>query len=723
MFKNKFCSPKLWLLLIGSITVSTAWTQDFGENRSRFRIHARQIADPIVLDGILDEQTWSSAEVAKDFFRVLPIDSGQALSQTEVRMAYDATDLYLALICYDTLAGPRPAESLRRDFSFGRNDNFLLFMDTYNDQTNGFSFGISAAGAQWDGLQADGGFVSLDWDCKWRSAIHNYPDRWVAEFAIPFRSIRYQNGSQEWGINFSRLDLKTAEKSSWAPVPRQFQTANLAFTGSLVFDEAPPDLGARFSLIPYVSGRSTKIREQETNNTFDAGLDAKFTLSTSLNLDLTVNPDFSQVEVDEQVTNLDRFELFFPERRQFFLENSDLFASLGTTNIRPFFSRRIGLSSPVQAGLRLSGKIGENTRIGLMNVQTGATDELSANNYSVAVVQQKVFERSNVGLFLVNRTGTNSDLNNSAAKYNRVLGIDYNLASADSRWTGKFFYHQGIQPEQLEQDFAAAASLTYASQRLSVSLTQERVGENYQADVGFVRRKGYYLLEPEISYKFFPQQKKIANHGPLLQLSNFFDDQWRISDRNYTIGYQFQMLDRSSFGVEYTRTYLRLLDDFDPTNTGVVSLPEGSSYDWSEWMLFYQSNARNLFNYDVAGVVGTYFNGDRVGFTSNINYRVQPYGSFGLRASYNRIQLSGLDDPVDLFLIGPKLDLTFTDKIFLTTYLQYNNQIDNVNLNVRFQWRYKPVSDFFLVYSSNFSSDDFHYKDRGLVAKISYYFN
>jgi hypothetical protein len=170
---------------------------------------------------------------------------------------------YIGIICYDTLPGKRPAESLRRDFSFGKNDNFIAFIDTYNDQTNGFAFGISAAGAQWEGIQANGGFVSLNWDTKWRSAVTNHPDRWVAEFEIPFRSIRYRDGATEWGINFSRLDLKSAEKSSWAPVPRQFQSANLAFTGTLHWNQPLPKKGIRYSLIPYVFGQVSKDIENQ----------------------------------------------------------------------------------------------------------------------------------------------------------------------------------------------------------------------------------------------------------------------------------------------------------------------------------------------------------------------------------------------------------------------------------------------------------------------------
>nr|ABD75760.1 hypothetical protein [uncultured bacterium] len=281
-------------------------------------------------------------------------------------MAYDKSNLYMAIICHDTLPGKRPVESFRRDWNFGKNDNFFAAIDTYNDQTNGFAFGVNAVGGQWDGIQSQGGNVSLEWDGKWYSAVQNHQDFWVAEFSIPFRTVRYRNGVDEWGINFSRLDLKANEKSSWAPVPRQFQSANLAYTGTLQWEEPPPPSGVRFSLIPYLSGKATQHVEagEEIKPGWGAGLDAKVILSTSMNLDVTINPDYSQVEVDRQQLNLDRFELFFPEKRKFFLENSDLFANLGDQSLRPFFSRRIGLDTPVLAGARLSGNLGDNWRLG-----------------------------------------------------------------------------------------------------------------------------------------------------------------------------------------------------------------------------------------------------------------------------------------------------------------------------------------------------------------------
>ncbi len=439
------------IFLMALITINT-----FGQTEkvnARFEYHIQKTTGPIRIDGVDDDAAWMPCEVAKDFYMVLPMDTSMAKVRTEVRMTYDEKNIYLQAVCYHEVGAKYTVESLKRDFAFGKNDNFLLFVDTFDDQTNGFSFGSSAAGAQWDGIMYEGSKVDLSWDNKWTSVVTNFPDRWVWEAAIPFKTIRYKKGITKWGINFSRLDLKTTEKSSWTPIPRQFPTASLSHTGFLVWDETPPAPRVNVSLIPYGLASSSKNYEKQTpvDNNFQAGMDAKIALTSSLNLDLTVNPDFSQVEVDRQVTNLDRFELFFPERRQFFLENGDIFSNFGYSTIRPFFSRRIGLGVPIDAGARLSGRINRNWRLGAMDMQTAAVDEraLPAQNFAVAALQRRLFARSYVGAFFINKQSINYDtptepLIPTYSQFNRNVGLEYNLASRDNQWTGKGLHQQAI---------------------------------------------------------------------------------------------------------------------------------------------------------------------------------------------------------------------------------------------------------------------------------------
>jgi len=712
------------LLIISHSTVSG---QNKAINRDKYRIHINQTSEQITVDGILDEEVWSLAERTGPFQRVLPTDTGYAEAQTEVMLTYDNTNLYLGIICHDNLPGKRPVESLRRDWNFVNNDNFIVFIDTYNDYTNGFAFGISAAGAQWDGLQADGGLVSLSWDIKWKSAVQNYPDRWVAEFSIPFRSMRYRGGITEWGINFSRNDLKSNEKSSWGPMPRQFQTANLAYTGTLVWDKPLPKSGLRFSLIPYVSGKLSQDKEVDSKVKLDgsAGLDAKVILSTSMNLDLTLNPDFSQVEVDQQQTNLDRFELFYPEKRQFFLENSDIFASLGTEEMRPFFSRRIGLDSPVLGGARLSGKAGEKWRIGLMDMQTGIKDTITANNYAVAAIQRQLFSRSNLTAFMVNKqvVATPGDSTYEGYSFNRIAGMDFNLASSNHRWTGKFLFHQSFYPGMSGNASALSGSLTYNTKTIMANLGQAWIGADYLAEVGYIRRTGIFQMDGHFAYKFYPTSDKIVNHGPSFRSDLVYDLDFSLVDRETQIGYSVELVNRSIISLDIEEGYTKLLEPFDPTNTGGVEIPAGTEVHWSEVSAHYFSDNRRLFTYGFETRYGGYFNGTRLSFECDAAYRVQPYGSLALSGEFNRVSLPEPYNSANLVLIGPRLDITFTENLFFTTFVQYNNQIDNLNVNMRFQWRFAPVSDLYIVYTENTYPENFQTKNRGIVVKLSYWFN
>jgi hypothetical protein len=678
------------------------------------------------IDGILDEELWSKAEKTSPFFRITPIDTGYAIAQTEVMVAYDDAFIYMGIICYDPSPGRRPAESYRRDWSFNRNDNFFAAIDTYNDQTNGFAFGVNAVGGQWDGMQSNGGIVANDWDGKWYSAVQNYEDRWVAEFKIPFRTIRFHEGDTEWGINFSRLDLKTNEKSAWAPVPRQFASATLAFTGTLALESPLPKSGVRFSLIPYVSGKATKDNESGNPTAYkaNAGLDAKVILSTSLNMDVTINPDYSQVEVDRQVTNLDRFEIFFPEKRKFFLENSDLFANLGDQNLRPFFSRRIGLNQPVIAGARLSGSAGENWRIGLMDMQTAATDEYSADNFSVAVLQRKVLSRSNVGAFLTNKQVISSPNDSTSYyDYNRVAGGEFNFASADNNWTGKAFYHYSFNPGPSGNRFATSAMVAYKTETFSAGWNQAYVGANYLAEMGYVRRNAYHQSNPSVGYKFYTMSDRIVSHGPDLEADIIFDPNLNLTDREIELGYSLTWRDRSSISLGVENSYIMLLEPFDPTHTGGVEIPAGSEFNENEVSLMYMSTMKRLFTFMAATRYGGFYGGTRTSLEAEINYRVQPYGSLSLVAAYNKVLMPDPYTSADLVLVGPKLDITFTEKLFFTTFVQYNNQIDNVNVNMRLQWRYAPVSDLYIVYTENSYPSGWTTKNRGIAVKLSYWFN
>ncbi|GAB4419014.1 MAG: hypothetical protein OHK0039_30980 [Bacteroidia bacterium] len=702
---------------------------DAQKRNADFEYFMRRATGPVLVDGDPADAVWQTAAIATDFHMVLPMDTSVAAVRTEVRMTYDDQHLYLLALCYYPRAGRYTVESMRRDFVFGNNDNFLFFMDPFDDQVNGFTFGVNAAGAQWDGQMYDGGRANLNWDNKWRSAVGHTEAYWSFECAIPFKSIRYKEGNTRWGINFSRLDLMLVEKSSWAPVPRQFPTSSLAFTGVLHWETAPPAPGANISLIPYVAGGISQEPGSEADPNLRAGGDAKVSVTTSLNLDLTVNPDFSQVEVDRQVTNLSRFELFFPERRQFFLENSDLFDNLGYSQVRPFFSRRIGLNSPILYGARLSGKIDRNWRIGVMNMQTRAVDSLGlpAQNFSVAALQRQVFARSSVTAFYIDRESIPHVPEPGApayTAYNRVAGLEYNLASANNLWTGKALLSKSFSPGNPAGGWLHAAGLNYNVRRLSLSWQHEYVGQGYRAEVGFVPRNDYFKINPMFNVRFFPGSERLVSHGPGGGSTVYFDrNLQRIENETFAF-WEFNWRNQSRASVWVSDDYVYLQQPFDPTNAGGDTLARHTSYQWNAWGTEYNSPSNRLLTYSFASRYGGYFGGTRLNLRGSLGYRFQPYAALALDISYNDISRLPLpQSEATLWLISPRLDLTFTNTLFLTAFVQYNNQQDNINLNVRFQWRYQPASDLFVVYTSNYLPDGLGNKGQALVFKLTYWLN
>ncbi|TSD68006.1 carbohydrate binding family 9 domain-containing protein [Inquilinus sp. KBS0705] len=705
----------------------------FGQQKknANYRLHIKKTTGPIKIDGVADEADWTRADSAADFFLVLPMDTSFAKVKTAVRMAYDKDNLYLVATCYTPNPGPYMVESLKRDFSFVKNDNFLLFMDPFDARTDGFSFGANAAGAQWDGTMYEGGKVDLSWDNKWYSQVKNYPDKWVLEAAIPFKSIRYKKGIREWGINFSRNDLVTTEKSSWAPVPRQFPTASLAYTGTLVWDEEPPVASSNVSVIPYVLGGVTKDFENGGKPAVwrkDIGGDVKVALNSSLNLDMTVNPDFSQVDVDQQVINLNRYELFFPEKRQFFLENGDLFANFGYSDIRPFFSRRIGLNAPIRFGTRLTGKIDKDWRVGVMDVQTGqsGTANLPGQNFGIVTLQRRVLSRSNIAFMFVNKdaTGSAPAAGNTAPGYNRNIGAEFNLASSNNLITGKLMGMKSFSPGVSGHDYVGAGHVQYLSKYWTAYIQQEYVGRNYNAEVGYVPRTGYNKLSPLLLHNFFPKSGGVLSHG--LQYSGvyFFDESFKRTDNESILSYIITLRSRATFTVSGLDDYVKLLRPFDPTNTGKGMLPTGSVNHWQTIDVQFASKPQSVFTYlfDVARG-GYYQNGDRFSVTGQIGYRFQPYVNLILNTTYTNLNLPAPYGRNKFWLIGPRADVTFTNTLYFTTFVQYNEQAKNMNINSRLQWRYKPASDFFIVYGDNSIPSPFTVKNRQLTVKWTYWWN
>lgn len=724
----------LYLVFFISLFLSATQAQD----AKKHELFAPKTQEKIKLDGELNEAIWQKAEKAKDFFQAQPVDTSFAQSKTEAMITYDENFIYVAGICYESIEGKNVVQSLRRDFDGGSNDFFTIYIDTFKDGINGFTFGVTPLGVQREAMMTDGDRLNNDWDNKWYSSAKIYDDKYIIEMAIPFKTLRFKKGQKSWKVNFARIDFKRNEVSTWVPVPRNFRPNSLAFTGELNFEKPLKKSGTNIAIIPYLTGASSRNHEEGENADYEAnvGGDVKIAVTSSLNLDLTFNPDFSQVEVDQQVTNLSRFELFFPERRQFFLENDDLFARFGFSRIRPFFSRRIGLDNstgtqiPILFGARLSGKVNKNWRVGFLNMQTAKDEGLGVEgqNYTVATFQRQVFSRSNIGGIFVNRQTTSSEsegfsFNNS--DYNRIVGLDYNLASKDNKWRGKFFYHQAITNEQNPDQYAHASFLAYDTPKLGIFWNHEYVGKNYQADVGFVPRSDHWRLEPFIRYRIFPKKAnaKVTQRTFRFYNSSFWTTDGELTDRFTELGFTLDFANRQFIGFWVSNDFTLLRDSFDPTNTDGEVLQTGEGFETYRVNFAYDSDGRKLFSYSFNTNLGQFFNGNRYAFNFDLRYRIQPIARLSLGINYNNITLPEPFNSADLILIRSRLEFTFTKSLFFTLFTQYNTQAENLGFNARFQWRFKPVSDFFIVYTDNYFSDTFKVRNRALVMKLTYWLN
>ena len=719
----------------------------------------KKASSPINIDGVMDEPAWEEADMASRFNQVFPYDTSEAIAPTEVRMTYDDDFVYVVAVMHNL--GPRDyvVQSLRRDYRGPAYDGFTVVLDTYKDKTNAFVFGVNPHGVQREGLVSNGGNntrssrtgssgFSLTWDNKWYSDAKIYEDYWIAEMAIPFKTLRFKENMDSWLINFYRVDSEYAERSSWAPIPRNFRMINLAFNKELKWDEPLRNPGKNISLIPYVAFKTVKNHEDQTptENDIAIGGDAKVALSSAMNLDLTINPDFSQVEADQQVTNLDRFEIFFPEQRQFFLENADLFGSFGSSGARPFFSRRIGIArdtstgtniqNPLYFGARMSGNINNKWRTGLMTIQAAEEKDigLPSTNFTVASLQRRIGQRSNIAAMVVSKQAfqdsLGGDLTFKTNSWNRTLALDLNLATPDNKWSGKGYYHRSFDDLGMDSTYSTGVGLNYATLRWEFRSDYRVIGANFNPEVGFVRRTDFNQLRATIYHNFYPAKGSIQSHAPGFDFDVLRNRFYGATDWDMNLLYRINFKNTARFSMRLRRQYTYLFEPFDPSGTDGIELPADSEYTYDFIIASYSSDERKSFFYELSTRSGEYFNGSRLNFEGTLSYRFALRGTVSVNFEYNRIWLPDPYNDASLVLVGPKFDITFTRKIFWTTFIQYNNQINNVNVNTRLQWRFKPVSDLFIVYTDNYFAGlegrfiDFQRpKSRAFVIKLNYWFN
>ena len=699
----------------------------------------------IKIDGIGNESVWDIAKWASDFWMWRPTDSLLAKKQTRFKIIRDNKNLYI-LVELSTNGTNFTTPSLKRDFSSYGQDYLHLLFDTFSDATNAFSFVTNPLGIKADGLISGGNqdFRSnrnYSWDTKWNVETKIKDNSYTAEFRIPFNSMFYDSKNSSWRFNIYRRNTQQNEHSIWVKTPQNQLIGNLAFMGKMVFEKPLKKARNPVSVIPYISGIDyDDFTNSNKNTNASIGGDAKIPIGNALNLDLTFNPDFSQVEVDDQIVNISRFEISLPEKRQFFTQNDDLFKDFGSTrDVIPFFSRRIGVAKDrdgntienrIIAGGRLSGKLNSNLRIGFLNILTEADEknEIPSNLNTVFTLRQKIFDRSNVSFFFIDRrTRDEYDFISEEERKNSVTGLEYNLASTDSKWTGRAYLHKSFTEGLNDDDMIVGMNLQRNTLRHKASVEFIHGGEDFRSDLGFFRRTGFLKLSPSYSYRIYPKNENVISYEfsqyGFLVLNSTKD--YIVSDRGFWSSIRKSYLNGTSLRFSYSNRYEYLFNDFDPTRSeGSIPLPANSNFNYSTYQISYRSDQRKTFNFDSEINYGSFYNGRKLSIENELKWRKQPIFNASMIVNYNSIKLPNPYPSKNIWLISPKLDFTFTKTLFWTTFVQYNSQGENLGVNSRFQWRFAPLSDLFLVYNDNYiSSDNFSPRYRSFNLKFTYWLN
>ncbi|MBZ5560624.1 MAG: carbohydrate binding family 9 domain-containing protein, partial [Acidobacteriia bacterium] len=555
----------------------------------RRTVNAVETQDAITLDGVLNEEVWRRAPAAADFVQAEPHEGQPASERTEVRVVFDRDALYLGVRCFDATPSALIVNDIRKDFTPGEQDSFEVLLDTFADRRNGFVFVVNPAGAKSDTQIAnEGRDVNTSWDAVWAVATTRDAEGWTAEIRIPFKTLRFEPGTNHlWGVNFSRRIRRKNEVDYWSAVPRVYNLYRAGLGGTLT---GLPDAsqGRNLRIKPWIAGDTTRAVGAPS---FDAGghvgLDVKYGVTPSLTLDVTVRPDFAQAEADEQQVNLTQFSLFYPEKREFFLENSGTFyfgdipreSRLGNVRFAApeeemllFFSRRIGLTSsgeaiPIQAGGRLTGRAGVYG-VGLMTIQTESTATAPGDNYTVLRGRRDVLGTSDIGGIFLSRQST------ASGDYNRVYGVDANFRFHRALSINSFFAKSDT-PGVTDGQLAGKASVSWNANFLHTQYSFLTVGDNFRDDVGFIKRTGI--------------RKHFADVGvhPHAR-ANIYTDQ-QNAEVSHTNHAAFSVFLENGGNIEFA-----LNPRFERIVTPFKVRPDQSfaigSYDWNEYELLVETN-------------------------------------------------------------------------------------------------------------------------------------
>jgi hypothetical protein len=698
----------LWtsLLLLPAVSPSALQAQHLDEGggdaaSAILAATAIQVEAGPVIDGNLDKPIWQQGEPLSGFVQQEPLEGRPATERTEVKLLQDREALYVGVWLYDSAPDRIVMGERRRNANLRQSDAFLLVLDTYRDTQSGFAFGTNPAGIEYDG-QIRGGGVSTDWDGSWTVATSRDERGWFAEFRIPFSTLRYgAREGQVWGLNMSRYIGRKNEQAVWSPVPRQFNLFRLEYAG-LLYDLAPPPQRV-MTVTPYVLGAAQRVpaTTMAVEYPMEIGGDAKFGITQSLSLDFTVNTDFAQVEVDDQQVDLTRFSLFFPEKRPFFLENSGLFSVGSSGSAQMFHSRRIGVAPggrqvPIRWGTRLSGRVGR-TDVGLVQMHTGGMEGVQdPNHFTVLRVAQQLPNRSRIGAIATSRVSARS-----SDDYGRTYAVDGRWGIGDAITLNAVAAHTdtpGI--DQGRETYLLNAAFQNRDWR--VSADYDRVGDNFNPEVGFVRRRGYeevsifgmnYYRVEQISWlrELRPHARYMVSHD----LRGFKETEaWHVDSH-------VEFENGTFFSPAFDWELEGLSEPFRITGSDLV-IPAGTYSGWTAgWRFNTNPSVPVVFRSGIDW--GNFFSGQRRGGFASVSVQRGDALTGNVQVNHNRIRLP--EGELDTTLSRVRLRYSFNPSVFVQSLVQYSDQTGLWTGNLRFGWLNTAGTGLFLVYNERQTLD------------------
>jgi len=700
---------------------------------------------PTIDGDVINDPAWENISPLTKFTQKSPDEGELSSEKTSVKIMYSNKIFYVSVVCYDSNSNKIVISDTRRDAPLNNTDSFMFILDTFKDQQNGFVFGTNAGGIQYDAQVTGGGEgmsisstrqsvgvgakFNINWDAAWdvKTEIGEYG--WSAEFAIPFKTLRFSGEKdQSWGANFQRTIARKNEHVFWSPIPRQFSLNRLALEGTLTGINVPTDRNIK--LMPYVLGNNNKVKNETSysESEGDFGFDAKVGVTSSLTMDITYNTDFAQVEADEQQVNLDRFSLFFPEKRAFFLENAGLFSAGENTyygpDIEMFFSRRIGIVSgsrvPILGGGRLTGDLG-GFKLGILNMRTGSVKNVSdGEDYGVFRLKKELPNRTYFGGMVTRKKGLGDDgYINQSYSVDGALGIGEAIQLIG--FAAKTDPAPGIKGDN--DSYAYVLEANRNTQSFTNQIRYSEVGENFNPEMGFVKRLGYRKVLFRILNRTRPKDFfGILELRPHITYWGY----WKLEDGFQETGFlhidnhwEFRNGFRIDTGINFTRE--GVVDSFQIVSGEWVP---PSTYDNKEIHVRTNTNLTKPFSIILVTKIGGFFNGDRKNFDTTLRYRFGDRFTSEVISKYNDVKLDHGGEFIT-HLIRSRLTYALSSNIYIQSLLQYNNQSDEWSMNWRFIWQQSAATGLYIVYNEaqDYDGIPIAKSTKSFVLKYSYLFD